>query len=51
MQLGQKAEGYYEVIQGIDPGDKVVTSGNFLVDSESQLKAAMQGMTSGEHQH
>ncbi len=51
VQLGQKAEGYYEVIGGIDPGDKVVTSGNFLVDSESQLKAAMQGMTGGEHQH
>jgi len=35
---GQKAEGYYEVLKGLEEGDVVVTSGNFLVDSESKLK-------------
>lgn len=49
VQLGQKAEGYYEVLDGLSEGDRVVTSGNFLIDSESQLKAALGGM--GGHQH
>lgn len=40
VTLGQKAEGYYEVLSGLNEGDIVVTSGNFLVDSESKLKAA-----------
>jgi len=39
VTLGQKAEGYYEVINGLKEGDVVVTSGNFLVDSESKLKS------------
>jgi len=43
VTLGQKAEGYYEVLDGLSEGDIVVTSGNFLVDSESKLKSASQG--------
>ncbi|MDP2928599.1 MAG: efflux RND transporter periplasmic adaptor subunit, partial [Candidatus Omnitrophota bacterium] len=39
--VGQKAEGYYEVLSGLKEGDVVVTSGNFLVDSESKLKSAL----------
>jgi hypothetical protein len=39
VTLGQKAENYYEVLNGLEEGDVVVTSGNFLVDSESKLKA------------
>ena len=38
VTLGQKANGYYEVLGGLNEGDIVVTSGNFLVDSESRLK-------------
>jgi Cu(I)/Ag(I) efflux system membrane fusion protein len=41
VKLGQKAQGYYEVLQGLSDGEKVVTSANFLIDSESQLNAAM----------
>ncbi|MDD5653539.1 MAG: efflux RND transporter periplasmic adaptor subunit [Candidatus Omnitrophica bacterium] len=48
VTLGPKAEGYYEVISGVKEGDIVVTSGNFLVDSESKLKGATQSL---EHQH
>jgi membrane fusion protein, copper/silver efflux system len=43
VTLGQKAENYYEVISGLKEGDVVVTSGNFLVDSESRLKSPVQG--------
>lgn len=39
--LGQKAQEHYEVISGLSEGDVVVTSGNFLVDSESKLKGAI----------
>ena len=39
--LGQKAEGYYEVLNGLSEGDIVVTNGNFLVDSESRLQSSI----------
>ena len=45
VTLGQKADGFYEVLGGLKEGDTVVTSGNFLVDSESKLKGAI---SSGE---
>ncbi|MDD5021995.1 MAG: efflux RND transporter periplasmic adaptor subunit [Endomicrobiaceae bacterium] len=38
VTLGKKAGNYYEVLNGLKNGDVVVTSGNFLVDSESKLK-------------
>ncbi len=47
VKLGQKAEGYYEVLEGLDEGQVVVTSGNFLIDSESRLQSAI----SSEHNH
>ena len=36
--LGHEASGFFEVISGLEEGDKVVVDGNFLVDAESQLK-------------
>ncbi len=47
VKLGQKAQGYYEVLEGLQDGDTVVTSGNFLIDSESRLQSAI----SSEHKH
>jgi Cu(I)/Ag(I) efflux system membrane fusion protein len=49
VQVGAKVQGYYEVLSGLREGEKVVTSANFLIDSESQLKAATGAM--GGHQH
>ena len=43
--LGIKADDVYAVESGVTEGEQVVTSGNFLIDSESRLKAALQGMT------
>jgi Cu(I)/Ag(I) efflux system membrane fusion protein len=43
VKTGQHAEGYYEILDGLSEGDMVVTSGNFLVDSESRLKSAIGG--------
>ena len=41
VKLGYKAEGYYEVLEGLAENEEVVTSGNFLVDSESKLNAVL----------
>jgi len=46
--LGAKADNDYQVKNGVVAGEKVVTSGNFLIDSESRLKAALEGLSSGE---
>ncbi len=34
----------FEVKSGLKSGERVVVSANFLVDSESRLKAAMEGV-------
>lgn len=39
--LGQKAGGYYEALRGLSAGEEVVTRANFLIDSESQVQAAV----------
>jgi RND family efflux transporter MFP subunit len=44
IQMGAKVDGKVVVLSGLKPGDTIVTSGNFLVDSESRLKSAMSGM-------
>jgi RND family efflux transporter MFP subunit len=44
VRIGGRAGGYFELIAGLSEGDRVVTSANFLVDSESSLKAALEAM-------
>jgi Cu(I)/Ag(I) efflux system membrane fusion protein len=39
VTLGLRGEDYDEVLKGISKGERVVTSGNFLIDSESQLRS------------
>ena len=41
IQLGPRAGEEYIVLSGLKPGERIVTSANFLVDSESQLQAAI----------
>ncbi|OGU54587.1 MAG: efflux transporter periplasmic adaptor subunit [Ignavibacteria bacterium RBG_13_36_8] len=41
IHLGGYSDGYYQVLKGLNEGDKVVTSAQFLIDSESNLKAAV----------
>ncbi|MCX5847340.1 MAG: efflux RND transporter periplasmic adaptor subunit [Deltaproteobacteria bacterium] len=38
VQLGLRADGAVEVLRGLKTGEKVVSSANFLIDSEAQLK-------------
>lgn len=48
VEIGARAEGWVEIKKGLKPGERVVTRANFLIDSESNLKAALAGMTSKE---
>ena len=43
VKVGAKVDNYYEVIKGLKAGERVVTSANFLIDSESKLKEASEG--------
>ena len=43
VKLGHRGEGYVEVREGLAEDDPVVTSANFLIDAESNLKAALKG--------
>lgn len=40
VEVGVETDGYYEVLSGLQEGDVVVTSGNFLIAAESRLKSA-----------
>jgi Cu(I)/Ag(I) efflux system membrane fusion protein len=42
VKLGQRTDGYYEVLEGLAEGDEVVTRANFLIDAESNLKSALE---------
>jgi Cu(I)/Ag(I) efflux system membrane fusion protein/cobalt-zinc-cadmium efflux system membrane fusion protein len=44
ITIGPRANGTFQLLSGLSEGDKVVTSANFLVDSESSLKAALEAM-------
>jgi multidrug efflux pump subunit AcrA (membrane-fusion protein) len=44
IQTGLRVEGGYTVLSGLAEGERVVTSANFLIDSESSLKAALSSM-------
>lgn len=45
VKLGVAAGGYYQILEGVSEGEQVVVSSQFLIDSESNLKAALQQMT------
>jgi len=47
VKLGVLAGGYYQVLDGVREGEKIVVSSQFLIDSESNLKAALQQMSPG----
>lgn len=44
VQIGREANGQTEIVQGLQAGQKIVTSGQFLVDSEASLRGAQARM-------
>ncbi|MDD4966712.1 efflux RND transporter periplasmic adaptor subunit [Halothiobacillus sp.] len=64
VDVGQSADGWTQITAGLSPDDRVVASGQFLIDSESSIQASFARMTgtaqpaddaasaaSGQHQH
>jgi Cu(I)/Ag(I) efflux system membrane fusion protein len=45
VKLGRKGDGYVEVLNGVNDGDRVVVDGNFLIDAESNLQSALRGLS------
>ena len=50
IKVGARGQGFVEVREGLGEGDQVVVSANFLIDAESNLKAALRSMTPAENQ-
>jgi Cu(I)/Ag(I) efflux system membrane fusion protein len=48
VKLGRRGDGRVEIKEGITEDDNVVVTANFLIDAESNLKAALQGLDRGE---
>ena len=46
VTLGEEANGLVRVLSGVEPGDRVVTSAQFLIDSEARLAASLWAMQS-----
>jgi membrane fusion protein, copper/silver efflux system len=51
VSTGERAGDRVQILSGLREGERVVTSGSFLIDSESQLRAAAAGMGSHDQQH
>ncbi|WP_178131131.1 efflux RND transporter periplasmic adaptor subunit [Reyranella sp. CPCC 100927] len=50
VTIGRKAGAYYPVLEGVSDGERVVVSATFLIDSESNLRAALKTFTPPEAQ-
>jgi Cu(I)/Ag(I) efflux system membrane fusion protein len=48
VRLGRRGGGLVEITDGVSEGEAVVTSANFLIDAESNLKAALKGLAGGQ---
>jgi RND family efflux transporter MFP subunit len=48
IRLGTTADGYVQVLEGLKEGQTIVTSSQFLIDSESNLRAAVNKMTGSD---
>lgn len=51
VRLGRRGDEYAEVLDGLAEGDRVVTSANFLIDAESNLKSALGAFGGHTGQH
>jgi Cu(I)/Ag(I) efflux system membrane fusion protein len=48
VRLGVQGDGTTEILDGLTTGERVVVGANFLIDSESNLRAALQAFTAGQ---
>lgn len=47
VRTGRVAEGFTQIVEGLDPGDDVVVSGQFLIDSEASLSGVVERLEAG----
>jgi len=45
VKVGRKGDGYAEILDGVELGDRIVVNGNFLIDAESNLQAALKAFS------
>ncbi len=50
VQVGMRTRGLVEIASGLAEGDEIVTSGQFLIDSESQMQANLQKLAAPEQE-
>ncbi len=48
IKMGRHGDGYVEALEGVKEGEEVVTTATFLIDAESNLRAALKGFTAQE---
>lgn len=48
VKLGRRGDGMVAITEGVSEGDRIVVSANFLIDAESNLKAALSGFAPAE---
>ena len=48
IKVGRRGEGYIEVLEGLSTDEEVVTSATFLIDAESNLRAALRAFVEPE---
>ena len=51
VEIGHEGGGYVEILSGLSEGERIVTSSQFLIDSESSLQAAVQKMMAQRSGH
>ncbi len=49
VEIGERIGDRIEITKGLSPTERIVISGNFLIDSESQLKSSAAGMAGHQH--
>jgi membrane fusion protein, copper/silver efflux system len=50
VKAGMRGNGFAEIKEGVSEGEKAVTAANFLIDAESNLRAALQSLSTGDGQ-
>jgi Cu(I)/Ag(I) efflux system membrane fusion protein len=48
VKPGMRGGGQSQILSGLKAGDQVVIGANFLIDAESNLRAALQTFTAGD---
>ncbi|MDZ7288643.1 MAG: efflux RND transporter periplasmic adaptor subunit [candidate division KSB1 bacterium] len=51
VKVGRSADGYLEILEGLQEGEQLVISSQFLIDSASNLRSAVAQFTSGHAGH